>query len=156
MVHLSPRSTKQESIDRSCSLGIYLLTGTGSRGINSSSPSRAHFGVGEDPPPAHTTPSPQQGPKLCCWQDTAVGLGPCSLQWSRGSASISGTLGPMFTGAGTSGLIYWRRGSPRRRCRGAGATAESRSSHLGTQANGPAVLKCFMVAQSSCAVLKAY
>lgn len=152
MVRLSPRSTKQESIDRSCSLGIYLLTGTGSRRINSSRPSRAHFGVGGDPPPAHTTPSPRQGPKLCCWQDTAVGLGPCSLQRSRGSASISGMLGPMFTG----GLIYWRRGSPPHRCRGTGATAESRNSHLGTQANGPAVLKCFMVAQSSCAVLKAY
>lgn len=156
MVHLSPRSTKQESIDRSCSLGICLLIGTGSRGINSSSPSWAQFGVGGDPPPAHTTPSPRQGPKLCRWRDTAAGLGPCSLQRSRGSASISGTLGPVFTGAGTSGLIYWRRGSPPHRCCGAGAMAESRSSHLGTQANGPAVLKCFMAAQSSCAVLKAY
>lgn len=49
MVHLSPRSTNQESTDRSCSLGIYLPTGTGSRGINDSNPSRAHFEVQEMP-----------------------------------------------------------------------------------------------------------
>lgn len=145
MVRLSPRRTKQESTGSSCSLGIYLPTGTGSRGTNSSSPSRSHFGVRGSPlQHAPTFPAAATKAKL----------------FALFFRLVDGVLGPEHPAAGRRDPpppgVYRGRGSPPRHRRGAGVTAEAPRSHLGTRANGPAVLKCFMAAQSSCAVLKAY